>query len=146
RDREFPTSPDLSAPKGRRGERVPRGFTRGPASSGARSGLRRHADVLVLTDDVVVRRLRIVLDLKDADDAVLEIAVLVERDRTLQSLEIGGLHGVPHVRAVDRLAALDHALDGVDDDERAVIGGDRIVARRVLVRLLELLHESLGAA
>src|ERR1700688_2078567 len=65
-------------------------------SAGGR--LRRHADVLVLVDHVVVLKLRIVLDLEDADHPAVDVAVLVERDLALHGLELGALDRVADVR------------------------------------------------
>ena len=46
--------------------------------------------------DVVVRVLRVVLDLEHADDTALDVAVLVEADLALKSFEIGGLDRVAY--------------------------------------------------
>src|SRR6185312_16441957 len=61
-----------------------------------RSG-RRHANVLVLELDIVQRVGGILVDLEDADDLVVDVAVLVERNLALQRLHMGGLDGVAHV-------------------------------------------------
>src|SRR5580693_2257930 len=76
--------------------------------------LRRRSFVSVLMDDVVVRVLRVVPVLKHAHDLRQHVAVLIEGDFALQRLELGGLHGVADVGAIDLLAALGNALDGVE--------------------------------
>ena len=54
----------------------------------------------------------VVMDFEDADHLVDDVAVLVERDGTLQRIDLRALDGIAHRVAIDRLAAGGHALDG----------------------------------
>src|SRR5262249_28829241 len=68
-------------------------------------------EILLLVDDIVVRILGIVLVLEDADGAILDVTVVVEGDDALQGLQVGRLHRIANIGAVDLLAALGDALD-----------------------------------
>src|SRR5580704_2043809 len=83
---------------------VPRAARRDAETS--RAG-RRRSLVLLLMDDVVVGEFRIVPVLEDADDLRHHVAVLIEGHLALQRLELGRLHGIADVGAIDLLAALD---------------------------------------
>ena len=61
----------------------------GIACSPVQLYLRRHADVLVLVDQIIHRVRGVVLHLEHRDHALLEIAVLVEADLALQRLQLG---------------------------------------------------------
>src|SRR5581483_1972249 len=94
----------------------------------ARLLLRRRADINVLA----------IFDLEDRDDLVLEVAVLVERDRALEGLEAGLKHVVLNVLARERLAILAEAADRVLEDENAVVGGQGVGHRSTIVLRLVL--------
>src|ERR687887_346978 len=74
------------------GQRNSRATIRRAAISTSDLRLRRRADVLVQT----------VLDLEDRNDLVPQIAVLVERNDTLQRRQIRLLRVIAHVRPRDR--------------------------------------------
>src|SRR5216684_6608955 len=105
--------------------------------------LRRDAQVFVLVEHAVERVLVVLLDLEDADFPVGDVAVVVEADHTLQRLGLRGLDRVADIAAVDLLAPLGDALDGVEDDQRRVIGSDRVVLRLLSVFLRETLDPGL---
>src|SRR5207249_945138 len=67
------------------------------------SGLRRRADVTVLS----------VLDLENRHDFVLEVAIVVERDDSLECRQTRLLRVVANVLAGDRHTVLDQAADRV---------------------------------
>src|SRR5271163_3168365 len=94
-------------------------------------GLRlwRRTEILRLMNDVIFWELVVLLVLEDANRSILDVTVLVEGNNPLQCSEIGGLHCVANIRTIYFLAACRNLLDRIEDDERAVIGGDRIVVR-----------------
>src|SRR5476649_772897 len=67
------------------------------------------------------------LHLENRDDSILDVAVGVERDRSLEGRNARGLDVVADVRAGERLRVLDQALEGIGDDQDAVVGGQGIV-------------------
>src|SRR6266700_3785720 len=99
-------------------------FWVGTSVSRARRG---DAEVFVLVENAVERVLVVLFDLEDADLAVGDVAVLVKADLALQRLGFRGLDRVADIGAVDLLAPFGDALDCIEDDERRIVGGDRIV-------------------
>src|SRR6266568_1860920 len=112
-------------------------------TNGSRA-LRGDAEVFVLVENAVERVLVVLFDLKDADLAVGDVAVFVEADLALQGLGLRGLDRVADIGAVDLLARFGDALHRIQDDERGIIGGDRIVLRLLPVFLGEALDPRLG--
>ncbi len=66
-------------------------------------------------------------NLKDADDPVFDIAVGVEADLALQRLDVRVLDCVAHRGAGDLLARGRDPLDRVENDERRIVGRDRVI-------------------
>src|SRR5262249_29867978 len=89
--------------------------------------LRRDPEILVLMQDLVERILVVLGDTKDADHSVLQIAIVVEGDFALDRLDMASLHGVPHRLAGDLSAGGRHSLYRIENDQRRIVGGDRIV-------------------
>src|SRR5208282_4885020 len=83
------------------GRYLPSDSKRDAAEPSAGGRLRRHADVLVLVDYVVVLKLRVVLDLEDADHPAVDVAVLVERHLALERLDLRSLDRVADVGVID---------------------------------------------
>ncbi len=86
--------------------------------------LKRGSDVFVLVQDVIRREVRIVLYLENADDAAGQISVRVKRHLALEGIQFGCLDGVANCGPGDRLAGCSHLLDGVQRDQRGIVGGD----------------------
>src|SRR5437868_12415169 len=86
-----------------------------------RLALRRYAEELVQT----------VLHLEDGHDLVLQVAVVIEVDDTLQGRQVRRLGVVADVLTGNGHAVLQQAADGVFDDQYGVIRGQRVILRRL---------------
>ena len=62
-----------------------------------RSGLGRQTIICALMRHISGRELSVLPELKNADGAIVDVAVLVEGNFTLQRSKFGLLNGVPHV-------------------------------------------------
>src|SRR5271169_6300747 len=71
------------------------GHGRAPGTDRSRTG-RSHPEIFVLMDDVVERVFVVPGDLKDADHPVFDVAVGIETDLALQSLDVARLDRVAH--------------------------------------------------
>src|SRR5947209_14856291 len=99
-----------------------------------RLALRRYAEELVQT----------VLHLEDGHNLVLQVAVVIEVDDTLQGRQVRRLGVVADVLTGNGHAVLQQAADGVLDDQYGVIRGQPVIVRRLAVLRLVLAHPVRG--